>query len=156
MDDLFVDDAATLSAPSTLVLVTGASLESELTDRALAYQLRSRILAWQDHETACTEPLLPVVFSDLWYLNNDELRLRPTITVGRPETNAAAAFFATKIPTAMVVDDRLRIHLDPELVDDKACLWGVDAAATRAAMDLFVQRYLDGFLRRVYGLSPAR
>ncbi len=156
MDDFFDEDAASVSAQSTLVLVAGSGLEAELSDRALAYQLRSRILTWQDHEPNCEQPLRPIVVSDLWYVNTQDLRLRPSITIGRPETNAAAAYLATRIPTALVVDDRLRIHLDPELVDEKACIWGVDASATRAALDLFVQRYLDIFLRRIYALPHSR
>jgi hypothetical protein len=89
------------------------------------------------------------VCSDLWYLNNQPLRLRPTITLGRPEINAVTAFLASRVPTAMVVDESFRIQLDPELIDLKACVWGADARDTSEALSCFVERYLSAYLDAV-------
>ncbi len=59
---------------------------------------------------------------------------------------------AGRLPTAFVAEGSLRIHLDPEHIERHACLWGVDASATEAAVVIFTDRYLDGFLRRAVSL----
>jgi hypothetical protein len=51
------------------------------------------------------------------------------------------------LPTAFVIENTLRVHLDPEMIQLQACAWGVSASATASAVDLFVERYLDQFLR---------
>jgi len=134
-----------------LLIVVGASLESEQTLRPLGYRLREQVLRWQDERRPQTiddlPRLHPVVCTDLWYLNDDGLREKPVIAVGDPSTNAATAALATRLPTAFVIEHTLRVHLDPEFIDLQACLWGVNPSATASAVDLFVERYLDDFLR---------
>ncbi len=98
---------------TVLLIVVGSCLRAELSDRMLCYWLRERILSWQD-EMTCDPPLLPVVCTDLWYLNADELRDRPVLTIGDPETNAATAYLAGKLPTAFIIDETLRVQLDPD------------------------------------------
>ncbi|MHC4219554.1 MAG: hypothetical protein ACYSU7_14010 [Planctomycetota bacterium] len=134
-----------------LVIVVGAHLEAELADRPLGYRLRDDVARWQQ-ETPEASPLTPVVCTDLWYLNARELMLRPTISVGRPGLNAVSAYFANRLPTAMVIDESLQIQLDPEFVTLQACVWGVDGTATRSGVELFVQKYLHAFLRSAHGL----
>ena len=140
------DDVREPDPETVLAIVVGAHLEAEVADRPLAYDLRRRIRGWQD-EIACDDPLEPLVLTDLWYLNEQTLRLRPTITIGRPEVNAATAYLATKVPTAFVADDAFRIQLDPELLDERVCIWGVDHRTTADAVDFFRERYFDEFLR---------
>lgn len=133
-----------------LLIVVGAHIQSEVSDRPLAYRLRERILHWQEQESEPSDPcggVQPVVCCDLWYLNNQPLLARPTIAVGNPSVNAATAYLAPKLPTAFVIEGALRVHLDLEFIDLQACLWGVNPSATVSAIDLFVDRYLDGFLR---------
>ncbi len=149
MQDFFDENIRELEAKALVLIVVGAHLEAETTDRALAYRLREHVLAWQD-VIACPEPVCPVVCSDLWYLNNQPLRLRPTITLGRPETNAATAYLAARVPTAFVLEDVYRIQFDPELIDLNACIWGSRPQATADAMECFIDRYLDEFLRGVH------
>jgi hypothetical protein len=91
-------------------------------------------------------PLAPVVVTDLWYLNSDPLRAQPTISIGRPEVNALAAFLADKLPSVLAVDDRLLVQLDPEFVDPAASCWGIDAAATAEAVHVFLERWSGAFL----------
>ena len=126
-------------------------MQAELADRPLGYRLRDDVLRWQQR-TPEAGPLLPVVCTDLWYLNAPELMVRPTIAVGRPEHNAVSAYFANRLPTALVIDESLQVQLDPELVNLQACVWGVDRRATSSGVDLFVQRYLEPFLRSAHGL----
>ena len=152
MSDAPIDQ---LLVPDQLMLiVVGASLRAELTDRELAYRMRERVLRWEDeHEQSHgIDPLTPVVCSDLWYMNDQPLLARPVISIGDPETNAASAFLGGRLPTAFVIDDTLRIHLDPEFHDVRASLWGVRHAATASAIDVFTERYFDAFLGAAHGL----
>lgn len=148
------DTHDTASADRLLVVVVGAHLRAEQSDRPLGYRLRDSILRWQAaHPDA--RPLSPVLCSDLWYLNAPELMVRPTISVGAPELNAVSAFFANRLPAALVIDDSLQVQLDPEFVTLRACVWGVDDAATATGVDLFETRYLDAFLRSAHDLPEA-
>ena len=143
-----------------MLIVVGSSLDAEITDRPLAYRLREAVLRRLDAERTHGEPELhelhglePIVCTDLWYLNDTALHGHPAIALGDPATNAAAAAIASRLPTAFVVEQTLRVHLDPEFIELKACLWGVSPGATASAVDLFVERYLDGFLRGVLDLT---
>jgi hypothetical protein len=139
--------------PETLILiVVGAHLNAEVTDRPLAYRLCELIDDWRHMHDVADEALHPMVCTDLWYLNHNDLLLQPTLAIGDPEFNATTAFLANRIPTALVVDQSIRIHLDPELVELRACAWGVDPAQTTAAVETFCERYLDDFLRAAYHL----
>ena len=116
-----------------MMIVVGAHLEAELSDRPLGYRLQNDVVRWQQ-ETPEADPLAPIVCTDLWYLNARDLMLRPTISVGRPEHNAVSAYFANRLPTALVIDRSLQVQLDPEFVTLQACVWGVDGPATRSGV----------------------
>jgi hypothetical protein len=136
-----------LDIATVVPIVVGAHIEAELTDRLVANRLRDRmveVIAASD-DGACNR-LHPVVLTDLWYLNNQPLRLRPTIAIGRPEVNAATAYLARKVPTALVVEDAYRIQVDPEFIDVHACLWGTSPAATATAAEVFEKRHLERWL----------
>jgi hypothetical protein len=137
-----------------LLIVVGAHLRGELEDRPLANHLRERILGWRP-EALEVEPLVPVLCTDLWYLNAQALMVRPTISIGRPEVNAASAYFASRLPTAFVIDETLQVQLDLEYVNLQACVWGVSHGATATGVDLFADRYLEPFLRSAHGLPAA-
>ena len=83
MRDFFEEQVREPDPGRLVLLVVGAHLEAEVTDRALGYRLREQILAWQAGAD-CPQPLRPVVCTDLWYLNNQPLRQRPAISIGRP------------------------------------------------------------------------
>ena len=134
-----------------LLIVVGAHLRAEQADRPLGYRLRDSVLRWQaGHPEA--EPLKPVLCTDLWYLNAQDLMAQPTISVGAPELNAVSAMFANRLPTALVVDQSLQVQLDPEFVTLRACVWGVTSHATASSVDIFETRYLDTFLRSAHDL----
>ena len=46
-------------------------------------------------------------------------------------------------------DDEFIIQLDPEFVDLRASIWGRDHALTVTALEKFVAKYMDGYLRAV-------
>ncbi|MFN0134463.1 MAG: hypothetical protein ACKVW3_18265 [Phycisphaerales bacterium] len=135
-----------------ILIVTGAHLDAERSDRAIAYGLRERIAGWfrergeLDAET--------VVCSDVWYLNHDELRSLPTVSVGGPTVNALAAYLADKLPSALAVDGVMLVQADPEFEEPVASCWGATPAGTAAAVEAFGERYLDAFMaaaRRTWG-----
>ncbi|MDY7108008.1 MAG: hypothetical protein SYC29_05170 [Planctomycetota bacterium] len=149
MRDFFEEQVREIDPEGIMLIVVGAHLEAEMTDRALGYRLRERILDWPSANGRGERPV-PVVCCDLWYLNNQPLRLRPAIAIGRPEINAASAFLAARLPSAFMIEQNYCIQLDPEYIQLNACLWGIDARNTVSAVDLFIERYLDAYLDHVH------
>ena len=133
-----------------LLIVVGAHLRAEQADRPLAYRLRRAIEQWLErHEERLNLSLDPIVCSDIWYINQEALQQRPTISLGGPGVNALTAFFASKLPAAMGRDEKMIIQLDPEFVDLRVCIWGANHDLTVSALDVFLERYVDGYLRAV-------
>jgi hypothetical protein len=141
-----------LDTTKLLLIVTGAHLRAEVADRPLAYRLRERILRWLDDsrpdrdDAGCGEPEV-VVCSDLWYLNNEDLRAQPTISIGAPGVNALGAYLADRLETVFVIEDVLAVQADLDFVDPVASCWGTSQGSTVAAIDAFCERYLDDFLK---------
>jgi len=125
---------------STFMIVTGAHLHAEAHDRPWAYWLRERL------EEAAGEGANVHVCSDLWYLNNDELRGLPTISVGGPEVNALSAYLASRLPSVVAVEGKWVVLMEPEGGTPVACCWGRSAQETGAAVEAFAQRHLGAFL----------
>jgi len=93
---------------------------------------------------------MPLVCTDMWYLNETSLLNRPAIVIGEPGVNAASAFYASRLPQAIVVDEAWEIRMDPECVDPRVALWGENPAQTEKAADEFAKRCLDRYLRAVH------
>ena len=126
-----------------LLLVTGSTLRAEVADRRLAYRLRRSIRKRLTDKSTCQ----PVVISDIWYLNSEQLQKCPTISVGGPGVNAASQYFYSRLPTALSIDQTLLIQMDVAMTDHRCCIWGMDHERTVEALRLFVKRgYLDQFL----------
>ena len=111
IDDNYLDGEIGPDTDTLLLVVVGAHLRAELTDRPLAYMLVDRIEGWQQRHVEA-DPLVPLVCSDLWYLNATELLSRPTICLGRPGVNATSAYFANRLPTAFVLEETFQVQLD--------------------------------------------
>lgn len=141
---------------SLLLIVVGAHPRAERFDRPLAHRLAHAIECRLGDQRHRADPsaeddfidLAPLVCTDLWYLNDSPLQRQPVVCIGEPSINAATAYLANHLPTAFVIENTLRIHLDPEFIEAQACIWGVNSAATSSGIDLFIERYLDGFLRQ--------
>lgn len=132
-----------------LCVVVGAHLRSECEDRPIAEWLVETIrrrLVQHLGPSAGSRRVVPMVMSDLWYLNDRLLTQQPSIVVGDPSVNAAAAHHAVRIPQMLVLEDALRIHLDPEYPRVRAVMWGSGCDRTEQAVRIFAERYLDGFL----------
>jgi hypothetical protein len=138
-----------------LVLVVGAHPQAELMHRPIAAKLAQSMRQWVEAhpDEGDSQALQPLTCTDLWYLNDRALMQQPTIAIGEPGLNAAAASFAMRLPAAMVVDGRMQIQMDCELIEACACIWGVDARETEAAVELFRERYLDSFMHAASMMS---
>ena len=145
-------DVGRKSVPTRSVLiVTGAHLSAEVYDRPIAYRLRERILAalgWSNNDSPPPNqdghpPDRVLVCSDLWYLNRDQLRELPTISVGGPTVNALSAYLGDKLPSAFAIDGVLLVQADWSNETPVACCWGINAQATAKAAEIFVERYMD-------------
>lgn len=143
----------TRDASHTILLVCGVTLDAERFTRPLAYHIREHVLAWQalelDEDEGASDAMRAldaVVCSDVWFLNNDHLRQCPTIAVGPPEENALTAHLASRLPSVFTIDRRLIVQMDLEGADLLAACWGVDQPTTGAAVERFLEGYLDRFL----------
>jgi hypothetical protein len=131
----------------TIVLVTGSSLTAEERDRPLAYHLKAEI----DRRGAGHAYRRAVVVADLWYLENRIFHLNPTIAIGGPGVNSVSQSFAETLPTVYAQEDRVFVQADFEGEPKRASLWGLDAALTSAAVEVFMtQGYLDDLLNRIW------
>ncbi len=131
-----------------LLIVVGAHLSAEATDRPLAYRLQESIQERLHRLTGSTDwPVLPLTCTDVWYLNNEALQQRPCVSIGGPGVNALSAYLYQKLPTALAVEDQLVVQLDVELADLRCAVWGMDGGHTAAALDLFENKYLHEWLR---------
>lgn len=131
----------------TIMIVVGADLRAEVTDRPLAYRLADQFRSWRsDHADKLNLLIEPIVLTDVWYLNHEALHDRPTISIGRPEVNALSRAFRRAIRKTGNDKPDILIRLDPEFTDLRCCLWGIDHNRTARAVDLFVLKFLDGFI----------
>ena len=133
-----------------LLIVTGAHLRAEVADRPLAYQLGQAVERWlEEHRELLNVQVAPVVCSDVWYVNQDTMQRHPTVSVGGPGVNVLSHEFAQNLNTAYVRENQVVIQLDPEFVDLRVSVWGMDHERTVEALNVFVERYLDGYMRAV-------
>jgi len=130
-------------------------LRAEVCDRPLAYALRAEMLNRLAARFPGGAPLDPIVCTDVWRLNDDDLRRCPSVSIGGPGVNAYTASLAESLPSAFVVDDRLIVQADLEWVDTNVCCWGADHANTVEAVQAFIDRYLDAFLDAALGAVDA-
>lgn len=142
----------TVDVDHVIPIVVGSHLRAELGDRQRAYTVGDSVITWMaTHEL--TGPPWPIVCSDLWYLNQTELRTRPTICIGHPEVNAATAAMSPTLETILLVDGAYRIQGDPEFINLKCALWGIDDAHTNQCVEQFIKNVLPNFLGSIFGVT---
>ena len=134
----------------SLFIVTGSIPIAERHDRPLAYHLQQAICRLAELDGL---PLDPVVLSDLWYLNYDELHALPVISVGGPEANALSARFYRCLAPALVIDSALMIQLDRKPICPRASIWGAKIQQTHESLDIFIEK---GHLREFLDLVADR
>lgn len=137
---------ADIDTSQLMPLVVGSQLLSEQFLRPLAYDLAADIATMQRSDPD-SDHAMPIVCTDVCYLNDAALMARPSIAIGPPELNATTAYLAPRLQTAMLIEGQWRIHLDPEFIELRACLWGEDHADTTAALSVFREKYLADFVQ---------
>ena len=137
-------------------IVVGAHPQAEISDRPWANRLARRlrsVLRSRGHDLVGGP--LPLVMTDVWYLNDDQLRTQPTLAVGDPAVNAASAMLATRLPCAFAIDDVCQILLDPELLEPRGALWGVHDDGTAAAIERFEAKWMEEFVDAIEHVCDA-
>lgn len=155
---------------NAVLIVVGSHLRAEQGDRPLAYALKRRILGWRRrHADQLSVPLTPIVCTDLWYLNHEHLQRRPTVCIGGPGVNAYAALSIQQVEGASDAEDanqpepelpgeaptppippgepKVTIMIDPDFTHLRVGIWGTNHELTAKGVELFCERYLDGYLR---------
>lgn len=141
------DPLDSVSPANPILIVVGAHLSAELYDRPIAYRLREQLMrAVEKSLDSKLDPGSIVVLSDLWFLNRDELRSQPFITVGGPTVNALTASLADKLPSIFAIDGQLITQMDADGEVPIAACWGTGPAETARACDEFMARGLELFL----------
>ena len=144
-----------------IAVVTGIQLNAELGDRPLAYrieqEIRERLNATIGKPPEGEPPrLAPAVVSDVFYLNNDDIQARPTISIGGPGMNAVSAVLVEHLPTALAIEDTLVIQMDLEIEDVRCAVWGMNHLDTVRAVETFLAKgYLDTFIKGVVTRAAA-
>lgn len=135
--------------PHRVMIVVGSHLRAEEADRPLAYRMVEEIEQWKERfEAQLGVEIEPIVCTDLWYLNHEGLRALPTICIGGPGVNALSAYLAQHLSDDNKEADVL-LQIDPDFTDLQACIWGTDHELTAHGLQLFIDRYLDAYLRAV-------
>ena len=144
--------------PQRLIwIVTGVQLNAELGDRPLAYrverELRDRLAPLLGPTEAGEPPrLAPVVVSDVYYLNDEEAKQGPTISIGGPGMNALSASLVDQLPTPVAIENTLVVQMDLEMKDPRCAVWGMNHLDTVRAVELFITKgYLEAFVKGVVG-----
>jgi hypothetical protein len=131
---------------ATVLIVVGYGILPEEEDRPIAYELRQAII--QRGEGAASRSA--VVVTDMWMLNQEMADLFPAIALGGPGVNALSAQIYEELPVAFTRDQRVFVQMNQD-AGKRAAVWGMDQAATREAVEVFVKDgLLDRFLELVW------
>jgi hypothetical protein len=133
---------------STVLIVVGHGILPEEEDRPFAYDLKRAINA----RAGGSQGRAGVVVTDVWIMNQDLEEFFPAIAVGNPTVNAFTAQLYEDLPLAWSRGEDAFIQVATQ--EKRAAVWGMDHAATREAVELFVkdghlERFLDLVWRRI-------
>lgn len=132
---------------TVIVVVGGAETNA---DRPLALALQKEIDA---RGGAIYRRAL--VIGDRPYLDRPDLHHHPTIAIGGPGVNAVAARFVPELPTLWQADEQAFVQVELATEPKRVALWGMSAAATAQAVDVFMaQGLLDILLDRIWQADP--
>ena len=139
--------------PSRLLLiVTGSTLRAEEMDRPLGYYLKQQIehllnQPAQAHRHGASDYGVRVI-ADFRWIHDEALQRLPTISLGGPGVNALAHKWLEEVPVSLAYNERYFIQMDPNLVEPRVSIWGMDNAMTQIAVAVFLDRFLPRFLDR--------
>ena len=133
----------------TILIVVGTDFKPEEADRPLAYTLQEAINA---SPKLGNHPFRKcIVISDALYRHNKIIQICPTIAIGGPGVNAAAAEMVEKLPVYLSKDNRYFIQLMSDFADPRVSIWGMDRESTREAVEMFIANgILEEFLGSIW------
>jgi hypothetical protein len=121
-------------------------------DRPLGYYLKQQIEQSLSEATTAgcygLEDYLVRVVADFRWIHDEALQNLPTISVGGPGVNALSHRWLEEIPVSLAYSERYFIQMDPELIEPRVSVWGMNNATTQIAVSVFVNRFLPRFLER--------
>jgi hypothetical protein len=125
-------------------VVTGAAAAR---DAPLAQWLRDEI----DRRGGGVTYRRAVVMDDQQYVRTPGVHQNPMIAIGGPGANGVVQHLSTQLPMVWSREDRTFIQMSLDERVRQAALWGMDAAATREAVEAFVEHgLLDALLDRAW------
>jgi hypothetical protein len=140
-----------LDRDETILLVTGSSEAAVQKDAPLATWLREEI----DRRGSGVPFRRGVVMEDTAYMGNPGFHDNPTIAIGGPGSNAVVQHLSDVLPTVWGREDKCFIQMGVDGRGRQVALWGMDADATRSAVEAFVEEgMLDALLERVWAFKP--
>ena len=133
----------------TILVVVGTDIKPEEADRPLAYRLQKAI---NSSPNFGKHPFRKcIVISDALYGHDKIIQICPTIAIGGPGVNSAAAEFVEKLPVYLSKDNRYFIQLDSSFAEPKISIWGMDRESTGEAVEMFIENgLLDEFLKAIW------
>jgi hypothetical protein len=132
---------------TTVLIVVGHGILPEEEDRPLAYDLKRVV----NTRGAGAEGHVGVVVTDVWMINQELQEFFPAISIGGPGVNAFTAQIYEDLPITYTRDQQVFVQVATD--GKRAALWGMDEAATRAAVETFVR---DGLLEKFLDLCWRR
>ncbi len=139
-----------LDPEQLLLVVVGAHPKAEVADRAIAGWVREQMLRWLDRQFGPRDkgshPCTVITCTDVWFLNDQDLRECPVVSIGGPGVNALSSALGGRIPSAFVIDNVLVVQVDTDFEDLQACCWGMGTRETSAAAQIFADKYLAPFM----------
>jgi hypothetical protein len=92
-----------------------------------------------------------VIVTDLAWFDTLLFHDSPTVAIGGAGVNGVTGRFGTELPTVWADGDHAFIQAALGEVPQRVTLWGMDSAATHAAVEAFIGRgWLDEFLDRCW------
>ena len=132
---------------TTILVVTGGSASAAEKDRPLADRLAEEI----NRRGSGIAYHRAVVLRDDRYVASPAVHQNPTIAIGGPGVNQVANHLSQHLPTAWTRDERSFVQMAVGGPSRQAVLWGMDATATRDAVEAFIgEGMLDELLERVW------
>lgn len=133
----------------TILIVVGLDVKPEEVDRPIAYRLKEAI---ESSSLFGNHPFRKcIVISDALHKHDKIIQVCPTIAIGGPGVNSAAAEFVEKLPVYLSKDNRYFIQLDKDFAKQKISIWGMDREATEEAVEMFIANgILDDFLKAIW------
>jgi len=133
----------------TILIVIGIDLKPEEIDRPIAYQLKKEIESSSKFDNHPFRKC--IVISDSLYAHDKILQACPTIAIGGPGVNSAAAKFVEKLPVYLSKDNEYYIQLEKDFKNQKISIWGMDRETTKEAVETFIaNEILSDFLKTIW------